>query len=240
MSDVAGRLRDTLTRHIATSIRAHPRSQQQAIGPSEIGNPCARALIHKLAGTPDPRAGEAAWRPAVGTAIHSQLDAWFRPLERYIVETRVHIGHHAGQDIGGHMDLFDLEEAAVIDWKTASATRLKSYRANGPSPTYRVQAHLYGLGAFRTLGIAPRTVALAWLPRDGDLRDAHVWAEPWDPMLAVESLTRLDGLYDEVTRHGLTAALNLHPTCGDAWCGWCKADTRPTTTAEAIATALTR
>lgn len=234
----ANALRARVTTVIADAIRAQPRTLQTSIGPSQIGNPCARAILHTLNGGADPRKGEAAWRPAVGTAIHAQLELWFRRLpDRYLVEQRVEIGHHAGQDIGGTCDLYDLDTDTVIDWKSASAARLKAYRANGPSDIYRTQAHLYGLGVLRTLGHVPQHVAVAWLPRDGDLRDMHVWSEPWNPTIALDALNRLDQLYAELRLIGLDAALEQYPPCTDTWCGWCRDTTRPTTLAEAFAQA---
>lgn len=243
MTGHANVLRRDVTAVIAGAIRQQPRTLQTSIGPSQIGNPCTRAILHTLNGDADPRKGEAAWRPAVGTAIHAQLERWFAATDdhtRYLVEQRVEIGHHAGQAIGGTCDLYDLDTNTVLDWKTASAARLKSYRANGPSDTYRIQAHLYGLGILRTLGHVPQHVAVAWLPRDGDLRDMHVWTEPWNPQIALDALDRLDRLHAELHLIGLDAALNEHPTCTDTWCGWCRDTTRPTTTAQLFADALTK
>lgn len=240
-SDHAGAVRRDLTGVVADAIRQQPRTLQKSIGPSEIGNPCARAILSKLAGATDPRAGEAAWRPAVGTAIHAQLEAWFRPLhDRYLVEQRVHLGQWAGQDIAGTCDLYDLATRTVIDWKSGSQTRIKAYRANGPNETYRIQAQLYGLGLLRSTAHVPEHVALVWMPRDGDLTDMHVWSEPFDAGVALDALNRLDGLAAELRLLGLEAALNEHPTCTDHWCGWCRATTRPTTLAEAVAAASTR
>jgi len=234
MTGLADVLRRDLTAVIADAIRQQPRTLQTTIGPSEIGNPCSRAILHKLAGTPDPRAGEAAWRPAVGTAIHAQLEQWFRAQEgRYLVEQRVQVA----DGIPGTCDLYDLHTHTVVDWKSGSQARIKAYRANGPNDTYRIQAHLYGLGVLRTLGHVPQHVAVAWLPRDGDLRDMHVWTEPWDPQVALDALNRLDGLAAEMRLIGLDAALNEYPPCTDTWCGWCRDTTRPTTLAEAFAQA---
>ena len=237
MTGHADTIRTGLTAVIADAIRAQPRTLQTTIGPSEIGVPCPRAILHKLAGTPDPRAGEAAWRPAVGTAIHAQLERWFRPHARYLVEERVTIGYHGGQDIAGTCDLYDLETATVVDWKTCSASKLKAYKANGPSPQYRVQAHLYGLGILRSTQHVPEHVAVFWLMRDGDLnkRDTHVWTEPFNPVVALDALHRLDALHAELRLIGLDAALDQYQPCTDPWCGWCRDITRPTTTAELFA-----
>ena len=233
--DLAARLRTDLTAVIADAIRQQPRTLQKAIGPSEVGLSCSRALLHKLAGSPDPRAGEAAWRPAVGTAIHAQLEQWFRPLDRYLVEQRVEIGHYAGQTIAGTCDLYDTETATIADWKTASASKLKAYKANGPSQQYRIQAHLYGLGYARSTSHIPANVALVWVARDGELRDTHVWSEPWNPQVALDALARLDALHAELRLIGLDAALDQYQPCTDPWCRPCRDTQQPTTTAALFA-----
>lgn len=234
MSDHADVLRKDLTAVIANAIRQQPRTLQTTIGPSEIGNPCERAILHKLAGTPDPRAGEAAWRPAVGTAIHAQLEQWFRAHPAlYLVEQRVQVA----PGIAGTCDLYDLDTGTVIDWKGGSQSRIKQYRANGAPQQYRIQAHLYGLGILRTLSHVPAHVAIVWLPRDGELRDMHVWTEPWNPQVALDALARLAQIQADLDQLGLTAALDQHPTCTDTWCGWCRDTTRPTTLADAYAQA---
>ena len=59
---------------IASAIEAHPRSQQTRLGPSEIGDPCARRLAYKLLGTQKARTLSTPWRPTVGTAVHSWIE----------------------------------------------------------------------------------------------------------------------------------------------------------------------
>ena len=238
-ADIAARLRADLTAVIADAIRKQPRTLQTTIGPSEIGNECSRAILHKLAGTPDPRAGEAAWRPAVGTAIHAQLEQWFRAAgDRYLVERRVSVGDYAGQTIAGTCDLYDTHTRTVCDWKSASTSRLKHYKANGPGDTYRIQAHIYGLGLLRSTHHVPEHVAVIFVPRDGDLRDTYLWTEPWQPQVAIDALNRLDALHAELRLLGLEEALKQYQPCTDTWCGWCRAEQRPTTTSELFALAL--
>lgn len=131
---------------IEAAITSQPRSQQKRIGPSEVGNPCTRCLTHKLIGTPESER-HAPWLPWIGTAVHAQLEDVFMQANadleqtRYLVEATVAVGEIGGQVITGHADLFDLEVGEVTDWKIVGATTLRNAKANGPSETYRTQAH---------------------------------------------------------------------------------------------------
>lgn len=182
---------------IKTAIAAHPRSHQKRIGPSEIGIPCDRCLGHKLAGTPEAQTGPA-WKPAIGTAVHAQLDEWFtRAAENqageyadaFDCETRVSVGEIDGTEITGSCDLFLPDLGVVIDHKIVGPKQLTKYRTHGPSQQYRVQAHLYGRG-FQRLGHHTQHVAIAFLPRDGELGLAHMWSEPYNEQIAVQALDR--------------------------------------------------
>jgi hypothetical protein len=52
-----------------------------------------------------------------------------------------------------------------------------------------MQAHLYGRG-FALLGKPVKNVALAFMPREGSLRDIFVWTEPYDEAIALQALER--------------------------------------------------
>lgn len=182
---------------IHTAIAAHPRSHQKRIGPSEIGIPCDRCLGHKLAGTPEAQTGPA-WKPAVGTAVHAQLDDWFTAAaalaggeyeDGFDCETRVSVGEIDGTEITGSCDLYMPGVGVVIDHKCVGPKQLTKYRASGPSQQYRIQAHLYGRG-FTRLGMHAKHVAIAFLPRDGELGLSHLWHEPYDEQIAVDALDR--------------------------------------------------
>jgi hypothetical protein len=60
---------------------------------------------------------------------------------------------------------------------------------------------------------------IAFLPRNGELADAHIWHEPYDEQVAVDALQRLAGI-DLTTRMLGVKALPLLPTA-DAWCVHC-------------------
>lgn len=220
---------------IKDGITRHPRSLQKRIGPSEIGRPCDRWILHKLNGDGEPDRGPA-WKPAVGTAVHDQLERWFNAANRggavlehmeWVTEWEVTVGQIGGEDITGHSDLFHVPTGTVIDHKVVGPKQLSKYRLHGPSQQYRVQAHLYGRGFTTDGGWGPcRTVAIAFLPRDGELSGAYFWSEPHDPHLAAEAMNRANRLYTMLTVVGIDAALAASPLCDDEWCTWCRAEKR--------------
>ena len=194
---------DELKAVIAGAITNHPRSQQKRIGPSEIGNPCARALAYKTTGVPEARAEQPAWRPTVGTAVHAWLEEQFVTANatpaRWLIETTVDAGTCAGQPLTGHADLYDRVTATVVDWKTRSPSAMKTERANinagrPPKPEYHVQAHTYGLG-FTRRGLPVDRVAIVHLPASGELTEALMWSEPYDPQVALDAMKRVDRIH---------------------------------------------
>jgi hypothetical protein len=212
------------------SMALHPRSLQKRIGPSEIGVGCDIALLHKLNGDPEPDRGPA-WKPAIGTAVHTQLETWFNAenvrlgRRRWYTEQRVDVGELDGQPITGSMDLFDVDTMTVWDFKVVGPKALTGYRANGPSRQYRIQAHLYGLGWLRdpdTTGV-PDRVGIAFLPRDGELSRAYFWSEEWDPTVGLDALDHLQGLAWQLREVGIDLALSTCTPCDGPFCPWCPA-----------------
>lgn len=182
---------------IEAAITHTPRSLQTRIGPSELGTPCDRCLIHKLAGTPE-HEHLVPWLPWVGTAVHALLEETFAeankawPAIRWLVESTVSVGSVGGVDITGHADLFDLHTGEVTDWKIVGATTLRNVKGNGPTLTYRRQGHLYGYG-FTRRGLRVTAVRIAYLPRNSvHLGDAVIWSEPYDEQVALDTIARAD------------------------------------------------
>lgn len=221
-------LRRELLAIITGAIINHPRSQQVAIGPSEIGHPCARRIGFKLLGMEDPAEEDPNWKATVGTAIHAWLEEVFAAdsarhyapqyVTRWLLEETVTVGEVCGEPIGGHCDLYDLVTFTVVDWKSVGPTQLKKYKAHGPGDQYRAQAHLYGRG-WQLAGRQVENVAVMFLPRNGELREAHFWAEPYDERIALAALARLEGIKRTVDALA-TKALPLLPTA-DAYCTLC-------------------
>ena len=210
-----------LTHFITTAINNHPRSQQIQIGPSEIGTPCRRRLGYKLLNTPEVNTDRgAAWKPTVGTAVHTWLQTALQSIndgltyDRFYLEERVTVGQVNGQDI----DVYDRVICWVLDWKIVGDKALRRYRIDGPGEQYRAQAHLYGRG-FVAKGQPVDQVAIVFLPQNGELRDMHVWHEPYDEQVALDALNRAEAITKLTSSLG-TAALPLLPTA-DAYCDYC-------------------
>lgn len=218
-AELIGRIKD--------AIRNHPRSLQTRIGPSEVGHPCARRIGYKLHGHPEVNAGAATdtpWLPTIGTAVHAWLEDQFRQANeghdhaRWLVELTLSVGEVLGVDITGHADLYDRVTATVIDWKIVGPTQIKKYRLQGPGDQYRSQIHLYGRGITRR-GMPCDTVAIAFLPRNGELADAYIWHEPYDEQVALDALQRAAGIGLTVQNLGPNG-LPVLPTA-DAFCHRC-------------------
>lgn len=222
-------LRDELLGLIRKAIEYHPRSQQVALGPSEVGHPCSRRLGYKMLGY-DENPGEPNWKATVGTAVHAWLEDVMTDdnpkqsartegdLSRWVVEATVSCGELGGADLRGHCDLLDRVTGTVVDWKCVGPTQLRKYRSKGPGPTYRAQAHLYGRGWVRR-GQAVKRVAVMFLPRDGQLKDAYYWSEPYDEQIALDALARANAVHTAVTALGDGALPHL--ATADAFCALC-------------------
>jgi hypothetical protein len=216
---------------IKNAIAHYPRSLQKRIGPSELGHPCPRRIGYKLAGADEINVipDDAPWLPTVGTAVHAWLEDVFtdanasEPVRsaghsRWLVEQRVSVGEVGGVDVTGSADLYDRVTAAVVDWKIVGPTTLKKYKASGPGHQYRSQAHLYGRG-FTRRGLPVDTVMIAFLPRNGELRDAHLWHEAYDEQVALDALQRANGIALALDALGPAAVAQLDTA--DAYCRRC-------------------
>lgn len=213
---------------IENRIDYAPRSLQTRLGPSELGHPCQRKLGYKLVGAEISNPGDPAWYPTIGTAVHSWLEDVMKWLNghlgvadggpRFLLEHKVSVGTICGDNITGTCDVYDRATAGVIDWKIVGEKQLKKYKDHGPGEQYRAQAHLYGRGWARR-GMPVDYVAVMFLPRDRMLHAAHMWSEPYDEQVAVQALTRAEGITTMVRTIG-KAALPMLPTA-DAYCTFC-------------------
>jgi hypothetical protein len=221
-------IRAELLTVVEGAIRNHPRSLQTRIGPSEIGDPCARKIAYKLAGAPVVNGEDRTpWKPTVGTAVHSWLQDTLMHANttlpdydatggRYWCEVRVDVGEILGQPITGSCDL--RYDNISLDYKIVGDDQLRKYKTEGPGPQYRVQGHLYGRGWARR-GQPVDYVAVWFLPRNQELRQNHLWVEPYDEQIAIDALTRVEGIAKLVQALGAAAAAMLPPT--ENWCVFC-------------------
>jgi hypothetical protein len=220
-----------LTQIFTSAIVNHPRSLQTRIGPSELGHPCDRRLSYKLDNAPEVNTGRGlAWKPTIGTAMHTWSEETlarhlvkddntgkFGP--RFLLEQRVSVGEVDGVDITGNTDVYDRLTATAGDYKYVGGTKLRGYKAGGPSPEYRVQGHLYGRGLER-LGYPVKSVAIWFLPRDQEFKQNYMWSEPYDEQVALAALSRADRIA-KLTNAAGTSALPLLKTSPDVNCTYC-------------------
>lgn len=221
---------DELQQIIEDAIANQPRTLQRKIGPSEVGNPCARRIGYKLLDAPrfNYRVN---WKAFIGTAVHALLqdvlDAWnlahcagpeWAGQERFYTEQKVTAGQILGDDIDGSTDVYDRVTCTVIDWKIVGPSALQKYRRHGPGDQYRVQGHAYGAGWIRA-GLPVDNVMILFLPRNADLHNLVAWSEPFDPTIAADAFTRASGIATAVQQLG-QRALEVLPTA-EAYCTFC-------------------
>jgi hypothetical protein len=189
------------------AITGAPRSQQQLIGPSEIGIECDRCLAKKLAGVPERR--DAAWYPAQGTAVHSWAEhAVIDHFPRGVAEKRVIVGILADRLIGGTCDLYDTQTYTILDFKHVGSNTIKSAKV-GPKVEYRKQVHMYGRG-YQLDGHRVDNVAILYIPRtEPTLRSSYFWHEPYDQRVAQEALDRAQKMMDFIIANGNGAIVTL-------------------------------
>lgn len=196
---LAERLKSQLTEIIRWADGNSARSQQKRIGPSEMGDPCDRRIGYRIAEVPEINDRFDPWAGIVGTSIHSWLDAaitaWVTEhgSKTWLTETPVSLDGF----IRGRSDLFNVDEACVIDHKGAGPSVMKKVLKDGPGIGYVVQIHLYGYG-YENLGHKVRKVALAFYPRAGWLKDMYVWTADYDREIALAALDRVSAIARQV------------------------------------------
>lgn len=210
---------------ISAFIGAHPRSLQRKIGPSEIGTPCKRKLAYKVSDLPGSTRQRVAWRPAVGTAVHTYLEGVLNAFNesvgetRFLTETPVDCGVIGATPLTGSVDVYDVVTATVVDFKIVGPTSLRKARLSGASALYRTQVHTYGRGFVRA-GWPVDHVAILWLPSAGEITDAVFWSEPYDESVATEAIAQADALATAIRLLGPDAVIPSLPRADD-WCQSC-------------------
>jgi hypothetical protein len=180
------------------------RNQQPTMGPSEIGTPCDRRIALSLMRYPTVNPGGDNWASFVGTCMHAGLEEMFMWADagsgRYAPEVKLTFpSKHVPT---GTTDLVDRVLLCVVDHKGMGQWSLDKLKSQGPSRTYRVQAHTYAYGATMR-GERVKHVAIVGWPRDkGSLDDLYVWTEEYDPDLARAALKRVDTIADRVLVEG--------------------------------------
>jgi hypothetical protein len=205
---------------------SRPRSQQTALGPSEVGMECQRALAYRLLNTPEKPDPRLPWAPLVGTAVHATIAEALEEenkrlgRERWIVEHRV----TAAPDLSGSCDAYDVDNCCVVDWKLTGERSLAEL-PHHMKPEYETQAHVYGLG-YENAGREVRWVRICLLARAShDFRMSREWTRPYDRAHAEAALARLAETKKLIT--GLKLAQGDRgwaevPGSSSKPCSWCR------------------
>lgn len=177
------------------------RSAQTTLGPSEIGYECDRRLAMSLMGVPPVNPGGDGWAAWLGTQGHRGLDEVFTWASansgRFATEVRLEFPSRLVPK--GTTDIIDREVGEIGDFKFLGDYSLKKLIQEGPPPHYRVQAHVYGLGA-ALAGEKIRRVAIYGLPRAASsLSGMYVWTEKFDRKLAEGALARVDRIAENAS-----------------------------------------
>jgi hypothetical protein len=200
------------------------RSVQTTIGPSELGSACDRKIAYRLAGTPEVNWWSDPLPAIVGTAVHTWLETAVTEfqskhfMDRWVTEITV----QPDQMVKGHCDLYDKDLACVIDWKTVSPTKLKTWKSQGPPDHYKAQVNLYGMGLIKA-GFEVRKVCLIAVPRSGWLRDMQVWISDYDESMAQATLDRMYGIAGQMIKAGDDLSfeeISSAPSGECAFCPW--------------------
>ena len=185
---------DMVRRIIVDHDAARPRSQQTAIGPSDLSSPCDRKLIHQILGTPTVTDSVVNLQSWVGTGIHAQMEAALKDDPDWLTEQRVGVDLGGGLILRGSLDAYHKPSKSVCDWKSVGPSALAKYRRQSPD-NYLTQVSIYGLLAVLSGRMSVEYTAIAYIPRNGDLSEIHVDAHPWDQDRADAAIRRLEALH---------------------------------------------
>lgn len=199
-------LRDLLVDIVLEHEKSRPRTQQTTLGPSEIGEPCARKLGYKISRFPEPFTYvDDPWFAIMGTATHSWIAGGLERINKlaiergeqppWLIEERVSV--RPGLD--GSLDAYNWLMHRVVDHKIVGKTGHDKYRKLGPSTVYEVQIQAYGVGAVNK-GLPVDKVSIAFYPRfDNITRSMYVWTDDFKPEIVYKALARLD-IIEELVR----------------------------------------
>lgn len=181
-------LRTEILEAVVHHERHRPRSLQLRLGPSEVGTPCARRLAFGATGTKEKGSNKytEVMPSMIGTAMHAQMEKVMELQNQILGRERWHTEIKVLEPVAGTCDLYDEDTETVVDWKFLGKATYSKYSTKGPNDEYRKQVHLYGLG-IENMGYKVKNVSIMMFNRNGRLRDAHLWMEPFDRQLALDT-----------------------------------------------------
>lgn len=171
--------KDILVKALISADDSRSRSQQTAIGVSQLGG-CRRQVWFQLNNQPKTNAG-LRLASIMGTSIHTAIEASLTD-SGMLLEHRVEIDGYPPATI----DCFDPATGTVTDFKTTTKKNLRYF----PKQQQKWQVSVYGY-LMALSGYEVNTVKLIAIPRDGTEQDIVEWSEPYDPAVAEEALAWL-------------------------------------------------
>jgi hypothetical protein len=173
-----------LIKVITASQKDSARSKQIEVGPSEIGG-CRKKVWLKLQGQEKVNSNTLRLSSIMGTAIHSYIQESFHAQdpfgEKFLLEQEFQ-----SDFLKGHVDMYDIENQEVVDWKTTKKSNLTYF----PSKQQRWQVQVYGW-LLEKNDKPVKNVTLVAIARDGDERDIVYHTEPYDAKIAEEAINWL-------------------------------------------------
>lgn len=218
-------LRSEIIRNIHAYANSRPRSLQLAVGPSQVGTPCARELAFQVAKVDVARDIHDPWPSIVGTATHAWLaDAMEYANSQALLEGRPQPWHierkvDVGLGLKGSCDAMHEPTGTVFDWKILGETQHRKYASGEMSEKYETQADCYGLG-YERAGFEVKRVAIAMFRRAGRLSDLHIWSKPYDRTNALRALKRLQTVQKIIASGVEPMRIPANPGNACYWCSW--------------------
>lgn len=193
--------------------KRRPRSQQTALGMSEVGG-CRRRVGYRLAGQPpDNPAGSV--QAVMGTAVHVVVEEELRIMRAAGVLSADDLIEFEVQFAGviGHGDRYDAVEETVVDTKTTSQRWLDHIVLHGADRAHRWQTALYA-AALIAQGKPVRRIVIDYLARDTG--NDHQDVRDFDPAEVGDALDWLREVRETPLEY-----LNRDYAPDSAFCGHC-------------------
>lgn len=218
-------LREDLLEVIQWTQRNSKRSQQVALGCSEVGHDCDRRVAYTMAGIQGPNVHTDQWPAIVGTAVHEWMQRAFEEFQHYhgVSEWLTELEIHPSQLVMGHSDLYHAPRGLVLDWKFPGPDGMRKMKQDGPSAQYMTQVQLYGLGNVLA-GRKVERVGIVAVGRSGWLKDIFIHTVEFDRAAAEKALQRVYDLghrliTDAVLEH--PQLWSTIPASPSRLCMWC-------------------
>ena len=180
------------------------RSQQKALGASDIAAPCDRRMAYKMLDMAPSNFSDP-WYMIIGTAVHAWLETCYKAKNKRLGRTRYLLEYKVkfGTGLSGRLDCFDTDNNSIIDWKVVGTSTLKAASID-LNEVYTDQLCLYAKG-LSDKGFTVEWLQIVFLPRNNQLSKSIMQRVPFDIERAKAVLARHDAVKKTVKEHGVKA-----------------------------------